>query len=1210
MKESLEIVNKIVKILDSVPYENYSDGTAKTYLEYIIGERGDEDKLISPILLRKFLENVLDFSLGESIYTQETKSGSKPDYIPIDIRTHPFVFDAKGTDTKNLSQHFSQIERYIDSQGLKYGILTNMRDLEVYTSHKKEEFSFSFVKLYRDYKQNPISCLEENNTKQFLNFVQTFCHKFLTKEEKIKRIAEAEPWTGEEDIDVKSLIIKLKYIANIIYDDAKDQKARLIELAEIGGINPESIAYEVEEIAAQIEGREKRKISKETFKEIIGAEEKSSYEKATDAFFRRVAYFTMTRFLLARVWDDIGFIDQTLYDGGFAKWYENFNNKIEKVLNHAFSLSAERYPWLFKENNYSWYNPSEDVLIDSLYELSNFYLGKLDQDILGTIYEEYIEGVDKKNKGQYYTPREVVSLIWDRVGFDNPKAFFWHIEGKRRAKLIYDPATGSGGFLVEAARRIREHSKFDWNDPQDLMDIHNAILWGMFGSEISPFPYYLTQVNLLIQITPVIKKYIEATGKKPREQPTPLGIICEDSLALHSPDSELLQIEEGEKEENHNKILHFTTAEKRVYEKIREELAGKFYYCCANPPYVGEKGHKELFKNTLENYPHWRKYYQGKMDYLYWFIILGLSKLREYGKLGFITTEYWPTADGASKLRRYILENAKINEMIFFGDVKIFEHAKGQHNMVFILTKCSGKDKEKEREDNNIKIVQVKCKNQNLPGSTIRENLDFLVKHIEEHIDKPKYEDDFIKVFWSGVKQGDLPEDGGAWNEVLLIKKNKEFTKDVESEGKTLQDICFIVQGIVSSADKVTKNNMKLLPEYKIIDYELKDGNGIFILTEEELKRLSFSSRERSLLRKTYKNSDICPYYVNLMDYTPIYVIYTTKQTDIDSYQNIKSHLEKFKEVLENKRECKEGKLPWYSLHWARDESILSSVKIVTPRWGEEIKPFALQTGDFYENSDINLIVPKEDVKENILYILGLLNSSLIRTWMNMKARQRGLTRQSILFQIPIHCIDFNNPEEVKMHDKIVEKVKLIRENMAKLAEYSKFFKDVRLTKLDFNAPLPDINDGRIIKSLPLEKVYSIRIHPDVRVRKPEKFEEEKFYLSKIGKIERSITNDFQLQLKGKKGETLFIENSKELLELVAKILGNQQGRTWSEIKEVLIPENIEIFNKQKIKILDEVQKIRDVILQLQYEIDQIVYRLYKLDASEIQILEEKNELL
>ena len=225
MKELTKIIKKTVEILDSVPYENYSDGIAKTYIEYINGERGDEDKLISPILLRKFLEDVLGFRLGESIYTEERKKGGKPDYIPIDIRTHPFVFDAKGTDTRDLSKHFPQIKRYIVSERLKYGVLTNMRDLEVYTSQeRKKELSFSFVELYRDYKYDPLSCLKKPNIKKFLNFIQTFSYRSLNREEKIERIAKAKPWTGKEEIDVNSLINKLKYIVTILSNDAKKSK--------------------------------------------------------------------------------------------------------------------------------------------------------------------------------------------------------------------------------------------------------------------------------------------------------------------------------------------------------------------------------------------------------------------------------------------------------------------------------------------------------------------------------------------------------------------------------------------------------------------------------------------------------------------------------------------------------------------------------------------------------------------------------------------------------------------------------------------------------------------------------------------------------------------------------------------------------------------------------------------------------------------------
>ena len=1121
MKKSLDIIKKTIKILNSVSYENYSDEKVKNYLDYIKDSRADEDRLISPVLLRKFLEQILGFELGKNIATQESRGAGKPDYIPVDTRTHPFVFDAKGIDTQHLSQHYPQIRKYIESQNLKYGILTNMRDLEVYTSEygiELEEYNFNFIKLYRDYKENPKTCLERENTKRFLNFVRNFSYIPLTKEQKIEKIAKAKPWTGKEELNVKSLTNQLKHIVNILHNNVKQQKSDLVGMAETGKVSGESIAYEIEEIFTHISGKEiKKEIDGKTFNKIIDAEETTFYGKARDAFFRRVAYFAMTRLLLARVWEDIGFVDeQCLYNGGFAKWYENFNHEIKRVLHYAFDLSAERYPWLFKlNNNYSWYEPSDNALIDSLYELSNFYLGKLNQDILGTIYEDYIEKVDKKNKGQYYTPREIVSFIWDRVGFNNPKAFFWHTMGKRRPNLIFDPAAGSGGFLVEAARRIRECSNFDWDEPQDLKDIHNAILWGIFGCEISLFPYYLTQVNLLVQLTPIIRKHIELTGEKPRKQPTPLGVISKDSLELHNKEA-LFETEVNKKKEKYNhEIIHFTIAEKKIYEKIKEIYSGKFSFVCANPPYVGEKGHKELFRQTLNLYPYWKRYYQGKMDYLYWFIILGLSKLRQWGKLGFITTAYWPTANGSSKLRKYILENAKIKEMIFFEGVKIFEHAKGQHNMVFILTKCSGKEHKEERENNHIKIVQVKCKNQDLPGNTIREDLDYLTTHIQKHIDKPRYKDKYIKVFWSGVKQGDLNEK--AWN-LTYDRETSQTLKRIRESGEPLgNNICNINQGVVSGVPKISKKNIAMLPAETISKYNLKEGKGIFVLTQEELKSIDLNENEIKLVKPYYKSTAIDRYFIDNTDIQ--YLLYITKDTNINHYPNIKSHLEKFRPILEERLRRWEENYPWFKLHREREQLIFENEKIVTPnfaRWNT----FSYISDPFYTEFDVYFIT-KKDISESLQYITGILNSRLIDFWIAHKSKKKGekgeirVYNTTSISAIPIHRIKFDNPKEVKAHNEIVEKVKVIRERMSELSKYSKFFNGIRLTRLPFDAPLPKINVEVIIKSIAGGNLYNLRTHPEIIIEKTKDFEEDKFYLSKVDRPELILTRNAQIKIKG-----------------------------------------------------------------------------------------------
>jgi hypothetical protein len=717
VRKEMNIIKKVISILDSVDYVRYSEERSKTYLEYASGFWKDERKLISPIIFPKFLEQILNFNLGETIGTQETAAEGRdiPDYIPVDTRTHPFVFDCKGMDTDDLSKWYSQIKRYLEGQWLRYGILSNMRDLDVYTLESEEEiesFDFSFVQLYRDYKENLLNILEKENTKRFLSFVERFRYIPLIADEKFKRVAEGKPWTGEETLNIDLLTRRLRHIVECIHEDVTASKEELVLLKEADPDRAKAIAQEIELIASEIErGREVKEASVETFEEIIKALPKSISGRALDVFFYRVAYFTMTRLLLARAWEDIGFIDQSLYDGGLTKWYENFNREIHRILKYAFGLAAERYKWLFNiDNNYTWYEPSDDTLIEVLYELSNFNLGKLNQDVLGTIYEEYIDKVDKRRKGQYYTPREIIEFIWNRVGFTNPKAFFWHIEGKRRPKFIFDPATGSGGFLVEAARRIREESGINWNDFQDLNDVRFAIVSYIFGSEISIFPYYITEVNMLIQLTPVIKRMIEL--KKGFKESLPLGIVPADALSLYNPEPTLLPEEEYEFD-HIRELLPLERQKKAIFQNIKKKFDGRFSYCCANPPYIGEKGNKELFRSSIRRFPYWKEFYQGKMDYLYFFIILGLSKLRNPGqktpggKLGFITTAYWSTADGASKLRKYILENAKIKEMIFFEDIKIFEYAKGQHNMVFILEKCAGQERGNERAENRIKIVRV-----------------------------------------------------------------------------------------------------------------------------------------------------------------------------------------------------------------------------------------------------------------------------------------------------------------------------------------------------------------------------------------------------------------------------------------------------------------------------------------------------------------------
>lgn len=88
-----------------------------------------------------------------------------------------------------------------------------------------------------------------------------------------------------------------------------------------------------------------------------------------------------------------------------------------------------------------------------------------------------------------------------------------------------------------------------------------------------------------------------------------------------------------------------------------------------NPPYVGEKGHKELFREIRNS--GLRDFYQGKMDLFYFFFHLALNHTDNGGIITFITTNYFPTAQGARILRNDLKARATVLEIVNFNELRI-----------------------------------------------------------------------------------------------------------------------------------------------------------------------------------------------------------------------------------------------------------------------------------------------------------------------------------------------------------------------------------------------------------------------------------------------------------------------------------------------------------------------------------------------------------
>ncbi len=75
---------------------------------------------------------------------------------------------------------------------------------------------------------------------------------------------------------------------------------------------------------------------------------------------------------------------------------------------------------------------------------------------------------------------------------------------------ILDPASGSGTFLLNIVRRVL-NSKQDGSDHS--LEYKNIIENNIFGSELMLFPYLISEINILIQLSQVLRKTIQK-GKR------------------------------------------------------------------------------------------------------------------------------------------------------------------------------------------------------------------------------------------------------------------------------------------------------------------------------------------------------------------------------------------------------------------------------------------------------------------------------------------------------------------------------------------------------------------------------------------------------------------------------------------------------------------------------------------------------------------------
>ena len=436
----------------------------------------------------------------------------------------------------------------------------------------------------------------------------------------------------------------------------------------------------------------------------------------------------------------------------------------------------------------------------------------------------------------------------------------------------------------------------------------------------------------------------------------------------------------------------------------------------ANPPYVGQKGNKEIFQEIART-EFGKRFHQRRMDLFYFFIHRALDLGHNRTQIAFITTNYFITATYADKLRRDLFERATFRSLINFNEFRIFESALGQHNMVYLFER--GKDP-------SVKALTATTKRVGLAAPPVLNSIVSArdpkteYREMEQH-DLYHGEQHYITLVGSSGSVSDP--------KIAILEK-------VARNGKLLGTLCSVFQGIVTGADRVSPKHVSRFGLKAAL------GSGIFVLTEAELRALRLKKKELQYIRPWFKNSDIRRYCCSVDN--SFNLIYRSSKHE-DDLPQLKKHFAQFKILLVN-RNVRAGEVTssqyddfirgkghidyvmiasamkagnYCCISYARDEELFNGPKIVSPQRSFQ-NTFCFNEVSWYASADVYYITPR-DPSVSLKYVLALINSRLYFLWLYLKGKRKGEMLE--LYQKPLSEIPIKRiaPDEQKPFIKLVD---------------------------------------------------------------------------------------------------------------------------------------------------------------------------------------------
>jgi len=597
-----------------------------------------------------------------------------------------------------------------------------------------------------------------------------------------------------------------------------------------------------------------------------------------------------------------------------------------------------------------------------------------------------------------------------------------------------------------------------------------------------------------------------------------------------------------------------------------EEKQG-FDVVIGNPPYVRQEKLNEVKHFFLDYY----KGYNAVADLYVPFIEKSIILLRKKGMMSFIIPNKWLRAGYGRTLRKFILDNCKILNIIDFDGIKVFEDSTVDSSIIIL-------QKEGNKKGNKIKVCEIKEK----LGSE---------KEILNYIENNSFD----------FNQDELSE-----NEWSFFKTEiNEIRKRIFNESKTLKEY--------------VKDKFNLYPPaYRGVT----TGSNETYVISEEIKNKLVNKQNKHLFVPVIRGENLRRWSIN---YKNEYLLLITEDTDINKHPEVKKYLETKKDLLKKRWEVKKNKIKWYELRPCSYYDLLARKDKIIYCDISETNPFNYDKRGYYIVNTAYAI-PVDDP-----YLLGLLNSRLMLFAFTSFAQKLGGKGYRFIYEfierLPIHYP--NKQEEAKLKNKVIILVNLTENKDEIINKFTQSLNnqtisDEKACKFEHYWNYSDLYDFSKETMNKINVVAAKILNMEIME------EDEKLILTitNYNEKQKKTYKNVQALRMNIKNKTL----KKFLYFNIKKYINEKKGRGFGSgiilesIKKIQIPVYIVTCkrNLEKIKkVMDEfnhetkdlwkidskkyksLSEIEDDIEKTDREIDEMVYDLYGITGEEKKIIED-----